>query len=55
MSYKNLTLIISDFRNKVAKLHLHSLHRSEEINNNVLKRLLLLHCRSAATVETVPK
>jgi hypothetical protein len=37
ISLKFCTLIISAFRNNVAKLHLHSLHRSGEINNNVLK------------------
>jgi hypothetical protein len=44
----------------VVKLHLHSLQRSGEINNNVLKLRLLLHlqgihCRSAATLETITK
>jgi hypothetical protein len=52
--FKMFTLIISAFRNNVAKLHLHSLHHSVETNNNVLKLRLLLdlqaiHCRSAAT------
>jgi hypothetical protein len=37
MSLKYFTLTISAFRNNVAKLHLHSLHCSGEINNNVLK------------------
>jgi hypothetical protein len=37
MSFKIFTFIISAFRNNVAKLHLHSLHGSGEINNNVLK------------------
>jgi ABC-type methionine transport system ATPase subunit len=58
MIFKMFALIISVFRNNVAKLHLFSLHRSGEINNNVLKLLLLLdlqdiRCRSAATLETV--
>jgi hypothetical protein len=60
MSFKIFTLIISVFRSKSAKLHLHSLHHSEEINNNVLKLWLQLdlqavHCRSAAMLETVTK
>jgi hypothetical protein len=33
MSFKIFKLIISAFRNNVAKLHLHLLHRSGEINN----------------------
>jgi hypothetical protein len=37
ISFKILTPIISAFRNYVAKLRLHSLHRSGEIINNVLK------------------
>jgi hypothetical protein len=37
MYFNILTLIISAFRNNVTKLHLHSLHRSGKINNNVLK------------------
>jgi hypothetical protein len=37
MSFNIFTLIISTFRNNVAKLRLHSLHRSGENNNNVLK------------------
>jgi hypothetical protein len=58
MSLKNFTHIISAFRNNVAKLHLHSLNRSEEINNNVLKLLTFTRfasCRSAATLETATK
>jgi hypothetical protein len=52
------TLIISAFRNNVKKTHLHSLHRSEEIKDNVLKFYFLLHlqaihCRIEATLETV--
>jgi hypothetical protein len=35
MSLQNFTLIISEFGNNVAKLHLHSLHLSGEINNNI--------------------
>jgi hypothetical protein len=58
------TLIILALTNTVAELHLHSLHRSREINNNnnnnnnVFKLLLDLqavHCRSAAALETVKK
>jgi hypothetical protein len=41
MSFKIFALIISAFRNNVAELHLHSLHRSGEINNNILKLWLL--------------
>jgi hypothetical protein len=55
MGFKIFTLIISAFRNNVATLHLHLLHCSGEINNNVLKLLLYLQavrCRSAATLET---
>jgi hypothetical protein len=37
MNFKMFTFIISAFRNNVAKLHLHSLHLSGEINSNVLK------------------
>jgi hypothetical protein len=37
MSFKIFVLMIPGFRNKVAKLHLHSLNRSGEINNTVLK------------------
>jgi hypothetical protein len=60
MSFKIFILIISAFRNNVAELHLYSLHRSDEINNNVSKFLLLLDLqaiqfRSAATLKTVTK
>jgi hypothetical protein len=53
-------LVISAVRNNVAELHLHSLHRSGEINDNVLKHSLLfelqaIHSRSVATLETVTK
>lgn len=46
--------------NNIAKLHLHWLHCSGEINNNVLKLGLLLdmqviHCRNATMLETVTK
>jgi hypothetical protein len=37
MSLKMFTLAVSNFRNNVAKLRLHSLHHSGEINNNMLK------------------
>jgi hypothetical protein len=37
MSFKIFTLVISAFGSNGAKLHLHSLHRSGEINKNVLK------------------
>jgi hypothetical protein len=37
MSFKTFTLTISVFRNNTAKLNIHSLHRSDETNNNVLK------------------
>jgi hypothetical protein len=52
--------IFTAFRNDAANLPLHSLHRSGEINNNLLKLLLSLYlqairCRSAATLETVTK
>jgi hypothetical protein len=58
MSLNNFTLIILTFKNNVAKLYLHSLHCSGEINNNVLKYRLLLdwqavHSRRAATLEIV--
>jgi hypothetical protein len=57
MSIKIFTLIISAFKNNVAKLRLYLLRPSGEINNNVLKYLLLLdlqpiHCRSTVTLET---
>jgi hypothetical protein len=57
-SFKFFTPTISAFRNNAAKLHLQSLHRSGEINNNVLQLRLLLdlqavRCRSAATVNNV--
>jgi hypothetical protein len=57
MNLKNVPLIISAFRNNIAKLNLHSLHHSGKINNNVLKLWLLfdlqvIHCRSVATLET---
>jgi hypothetical protein len=42
MSLKFFTLIISAYKNNVAKLHLHSLHHSGEINNNVLKLFYLI-------------
>jgi hypothetical protein len=56
VSFDIFILIISDFTNKVAELHLHS----GEINNNALKLCFLLdfqaiHCRSAATLETLMK
>jgi hypothetical protein len=52
------TCTFSLFRNNVAKLDLNPLRRSGKINNNVLRLGLLLdlqsiHCRSAATLETV--
>jgi uncharacterized surface protein with fasciclin (FAS1) repeats len=37
ISFTIFTPTISAFRNDVAKLHFHSLQRSGEINNNVLK------------------
>jgi hypothetical protein len=52
------TLVISAFRNNVAKLHLHLLHPSGEINNNVLKLLLswpAVHRRSAKMLKMVSK
>jgi hypothetical protein len=57
---KLFILILSAFRNNVAKLHLHSVHHSGDFNNNVFKLWVLLnlqavHCRSAATLETVTK
>jgi hypothetical protein len=60
MGLKIFTPIIEAFMKYVAKLHLHSLHYSGEINNNVLKFWLLLdlqaiQCRSAATLETATK
>jgi hypothetical protein len=60
MTFKIFTLITSGLGSNVAKLHLRSLHRSGEINNNVLDRRLLLnlqalHCRNAAKLETVTK
>lgn len=42
MGLKIFTLIISACMNNIAKLHLHWLHCSGEINNNVLKLGLLL-------------
>jgi hypothetical protein len=42
MNFKIFTLLVSAFRNNVAKLHLNSFHRSRQINNNVLKLWLLL-------------
>jgi hypothetical protein len=58
LSFKICTRIISSCRNNIAKLHLQSIHRSGDINNNVLKLRLLfdlqtIHCRSAATMEAV--
>jgi hypothetical protein len=46
--------------NNVVKLHLHSLRRSGEINDKVLKLLFLfelqaIQCRSAAKLGTVTK
>jgi hypothetical protein len=38
-------LVISALRNNVAKLHLQSLYRSEEINNNVLELDFYLICK----------
>jgi hypothetical protein len=37
MDFNLFTVVISVFRKNVAKLHLHSLYPSGEINNNVLK------------------
>lgn len=55
MTFKMFTFIISAFRNRVAKYHLHSLHRSREINNNVLKIDLLdlqtVHCLNSTKLE----
>jgi hypothetical protein len=60
MSLDVVTLIISFFRNGLAKLRLQSLRSSRGINNNVLKLLFLLdlqtvHCRSPAKLEKVTK
>jgi hypothetical protein len=56
--YTDYAIPAPTFRNNAAKLHLHPLRHSGEINNNVLKLWLLLdlqaiHCKSAATLETV--
>jgi hypothetical protein len=42
VNFKIFILIISAFSNNVTKLHLHSLHCSGEINNNVLKLYYLI-------------
>jgi hypothetical protein len=48
MSFRIFTVIILAFRNNVVKLHLHSLHRSGEINNNnVLKLRHLLNLQGS--------